>query len=85
MREPVQRTAVSTLSKELPPDTATKKKAGWHQVAATLFWGMVMIGKRNTWEKDGVTVTMTQVVVGAIIAGIVVVSLLVFLARVVAR
>jgi len=38
------------------------------------------IGKRNTWEKDGATVTMLQIVVGAVIAAIVVVSMLVFLA-----
>jgi hypothetical protein len=65
-----------------PPDTEPPAvtRAGIAQVAATLFWGMVMIGRRGTWEKDGATVTMGQMIVGAVIAGIVVVSLLVTLA-----
>ena len=46
-----------------------------------MFWAMVMIGKKGTWERDGVTVTMPQVVVGAVIATVIVVTLLVLLTR----
>jgi len=64
----------------------TPKKAGLWQVAATMFWGMCMIGKRRTWEKDGATITLRQAIVGAVIAGCIVVAVLVLLARfVVAR
>lgn len=57
------------------------KKATLGQVAATMFWGLCMIGKRGTWEKDGVTITLKQAVVGAIVAGCVVVFVLVMLVR----
>lgn len=41
-----------------PPREA---KASVAQVAATIFFGLFAIGKKNTWEKDGVTVTPLQV------------------------
>ena len=48
--------------------TATpKKRASIRQVAATIFFALFAIGKRNTWQKDGATVTLAQIVVGAII------------------
>lgn len=53
------------------------RKAGWLQVASTMFWALFMIGKKGTWERDGVTITLGQAVVGAIVAGVVVVSILV--------
>lgn len=59
------------------------KKASLSQVAATMFWGMVMIGKRGTWERNGATITLKQAVIGALIAGCVVVFLLVMLVRMV--
>ncbi len=46
-----------------------------------MFWGLCMIGKRGTWEKDGVTISLRQAVVGAVIAGCVVVAILVLLVR----
>jgi hypothetical protein len=52
------------------------KKASLAQVAATLFWGLCMIGKKGTWERDGVTITIKQAVIGALVAGCVVVALL---------
>ena len=61
------------------------KKATLGQVIATLFWGMCMIGKKGTWERDGAKITPRQIVVGAVIAGCVVVTLLVLLARFVAH
>jgi hypothetical protein len=57
------------------------RKAGTRQVVATLLWGMCMIGKKGTWERDGATVTMPQIVVGAVIATIVVIATLVLLVR----
>jgi len=43
------------------------KKASIRQVAATIFFALFAIGKKNTWQKDGATVTLFQVVVGALI------------------
>jgi hypothetical protein len=65
-----------------PPRAA---KASVAQVAATIFFGLIAIGKRNTWEKDGVTVTPLQVVVGAFVGLIVVLAGLISLALVVSR
>ncbi len=42
-----------------------------------MFWALFMIGKNGTWERDGATITLGQAVVGAIVAGVVVVSILV--------
>lgn len=58
-----------------------EKKASIGQVAATLFWAMCMIGKKGTWERDGVKITLGQAVVGGVIAGIVVIVALVMLVR----
>ncbi len=68
----------------MPADPPTKK-ATFAQVAATMFWGLCMIGKKGTWERDGVKVSLPQVIVGALIAGGVVVTLLVLLAHFVVR
>lgn len=57
------------------------RKAGPLQVAATIFWALFAIGKKDTWRKDGATVTLFQVVAGALIGLIVVVALLVLLVR----
>ena len=53
------------------------RRASWSQVASTMFWALFMIGKKGTWERDGVTITLGQAVIGAIVAGVVVVSILV--------
>lgn len=57
------------------------KKASLGQVAATMFWAMCMIGKKGTWERDGVKITLSQAIAGALIAGAVVVFVLVMLVR----
>lgn len=46
-----------------------------------MFWALVMIGKKGTWERDGATLTMAQAVVGGIIMCVVVVCGLVALAH----
>jgi hypothetical protein len=55
------------------------KKASIRQVAATIFFALFAIGKKNTWHKDGATVTLFQIVVGALIGFAVVVGLLIAL------
>ena len=62
-------------------DKPMAKKASLGQVAATMFWGLIMIGKRGTWERNGATITLRQAVVGAIVAGCIVVFVLVLLVR----
>ncbi len=57
------------------------KKAGLLQVAATIFWGLFMIGRKGTWEKDGAVVSLPQVVIGAVIGGVIVVLILLGLVR----
>lgn len=72
------------MSNHKPDDVAHPppvKKATWGQVASTMFWGMCMIGKKSTWERDGVKISLSQAIVGAVIAGCVVTVLLVLLAR----
>ena len=67
----------------MEPDLATPappKKASIGQVAATLFWGLCMIGKKGTWERDGAKITLRQAVAGAMAAGLVVVTVLLTLA-----
>ncbi len=61
------------------------KKASPGQVAVTMFWALCMIGKKDTWERDGVKITLSQAIVGALIAGVVVVFVLVMLVRFVTR
>jgi len=41
-----------------------------------MFWGLFMIGKKGTWERDGATITLAQAIVGGVITFIVVVSIL---------
>jgi len=45
----------------------------------TMLWGVFMIGKRGTWEKEGATLTFAQAVVGGIVALAVIVGILVAL------
>lgn len=62
-----------------------RKKASLGQVAATIFFGLFAIGKKNTWQKDGATVTLFQVVVGAIIGFAVVLAILITIVTLVTR
>jgi hypothetical protein len=58
-----------------------EKKASFGQVAATMFWALCMIGKKGTWERDGVKISMKQAVIGALIAGCVVIAVLKLLVK----
>ncbi len=64
---------------------APKKKAGIRQVAATIFFGLLMIGRKDTWQKDGATVSVAQVVVGAFVGLAVLIALLVALVQLATR
>ena len=69
---------MSNTSDETPRPA---KKAGWRQVAATMFWALCMIGKKGTWERDGATLTTGQVIIGALVMTAVVIGILVLLVR----
>ena len=60
-------------------------KAGLLQVAKTMFFVLLMVGKKESWEKGGDAARMTpgQIVAGAIIGGIVVIAVLIGLVRIV--
>jgi nitrate reductase gamma subunit len=57
------------------------RKAGLWQVAVTIFFALLMIGRKDTWEREGATVTMAQMIVGAIVGAVVVIGTLVLLVR----
>jgi hypothetical protein len=61
------------------------KKASVRQVAATIFFALFAIGKKGTWQKDGRTVTLAQVVVGALVGFAVVVAILIAIVTLVTR
>jgi hypothetical protein len=61
-----------------PPLT---RKAGLRQVIATLFWGLLMIGKKDTWERNGAIVTLPQVIIGTLIMTVVVIGILILLVK----
>jgi len=64
------------------PEPATPpRKAGLAQVVATMFWALCMIGKKGTWERDGATLTMGQVIAGALVMTVVVIGLLILLVK----
>lgn len=52
------------------------KKASIRQVITTLLFALIAIGRKDTWHKDGATVSFAQVVVGAFVGLVVIVSLL---------
>ena len=64
---------------ETPPPAP--RKAGWRQVMATMFWGLLMIGKKGTWERDGATLTRWQVLTGALLMTVFVIAVLLLLVR----
>jgi hypothetical protein len=69
------------LSTEKTSTPAAAKKAGWRQVMATMFWGLMMIGKKGTWERDGATLSMRQVIGGALIMTVIVIGILILLVK----
>ena len=66
-------------------EVAPRRKAGTLQVAATMFWALFAIGRKNTWHKDGATITLFQAVVGAFVGLIVIVALLILLVTLATR
>ena len=66
-----------------PKPRSHPKRAGFLAVAKIMFFGLLMIGEKSTWEKNGIgaQATFGQIVAGAIIGGIVLVGLLALLAR----
>ena len=55
------------------------------RVAKIMFSGLLMIGKKETWEGsgDGARMTSGQLVAGVVVAGIVVIAVLLAVVRVV--
>jgi hypothetical protein len=60
-------------------------KAGFLQVAKTMFSILIMVGRKGSWEKggDAARITPGQIVAGAIIGGIVVIAVLIGLVKLV--
>lgn len=44
-----------------------------------MFFALIAIGRKNTWHKDGATVTFAQVVVGAFVGLAALIALLIAL------
>jgi len=60
-------------------EAAPKKKASIGQVAATIFFGLLMVGRKDTWQSERATVSFAQVVVGSFVGLAVVIAILVAL------
>lgn len=71
-----------SLKEESQPLSPTRK-AGIFQVVATMFCGIFAIGAKGTWQRDGATVTFTQVIIAAAITLIVLVLALVAIVKLV--
>ena len=50
-----------------------------------MFWALFAIGRKDTWHKDGATITLFQAVVGAFVGLIVIVALLILLVTLATR
>jgi len=61
------------------------KRASVAQVAKTLVFGLFAIGMKGTWEREGVRVTPGQIVVGALVGGVLLIVALTLIVRVVLR
>jgi len=70
-------------TREIP--AAAPKKAGWRQVMATMFWGLLMIGRKGTWERDGAILTRWQILAGALLMTALVITMLLLLVRLATR
>ena len=66
-----------------PDEKLTAPRAGLLQVAKIIFSGLIMIGRKETWEKGSARVTPVQIVAGSIIGAIALVVALLTLVRVV--
>jgi hypothetical protein len=60
------------------------RRVGVLAVARTIFFGLLMIGRKETWETNGIGARMTpgQIVIGALVGGIVLVGVLVLIVRI---
>ncbi len=61
------------------------RRAGLLQVAKTMIFGLLAIGMKGTWNKDGAHVTPGQIVAGAIVAGVLLILVLVMTVRLVLK
>ena len=54
-------------------------------LAKVIFSGLLMIGKKGTWEANGIGAQLTarQIVVGAVVGGLLIVVLLLLIVRIV--
>ena len=80
---------MSTPSPEHGPgaNPEPRRPAGFFAVAKIMLSVLLMIGKKGTWEAGGAGAQLTprQIVIGAVIGGLVVVASLILLVRIVIR
>ena len=62
-----------------------QKKAGLRQVASTVLFALLMIGKKDARAADGATVTIAQIFVGAAIGFVLLIAGLVLLVNLIAK
>lgn len=77
-------TPLKPEAEDAPESRPRSNRPGFLAVAKTIFFGLLMVGKKGTWETNGVGAQMTpgQIVVGAIVGGIVVIASLVLIVRI---
>ena len=63
----------------------TPKKATLRQVASTVLFALLMIGKKEPRAADGAPVTITQIFVGALIGFVLLIAGLVALVNLIAK
>ena len=68
---------------EAKPAGQPAARAGWLKVAGIVLSGMFMIGRNKTWSDESVRPTPVQIVVGALIGGVVLIASLLALVRMV--
>ena len=78
------KTEPKILKEESPPLPPTRR-ASIFQVIATMFCGIFAIGAKGTWQKNGATVTIPQVIIAAAITLIVLVLVLVAIVKLAVR
>jgi len=68
-----------------PDESRRPPRAGLLQVAKIILSGLFMVGRNKTWQNGGAgtKVTPVQIVVGALIGGIMLIGALLLLVRVV--
>lgn len=76
------KTEPKNLKEESPP-LPPMRRASIFQVIATMFCGIFAIGAKGTWQKNGATITIPQVIIAAAITLIVLVLVLVAIVKLV--